>query len=341
MMFSFTEDEAANFGIFLLETLKMLARWNNKEFYEKQSSLPGFLTQIGSSESKHASHAEILKVFSSINAKLVHAFKSCLRSGEYLVIHNALKILFTICDVFPTASCAKNIEKYINEVIETDSRKDLIKLAERTRDTIRKHHQTDATPDTKVDAPKESSSAAVAVSSSRTDKKSNASRSEREPSSRNSSESLSRPSEVPNSSEKVSGGKRSRQEYENEKSSSRRDATPPRKAPRSNTPTDNESSNNTKQRRHPESSRDKKHSDRSSSQTAERSERQSERQSDRQSERKNEPRSQRPTDKSDRSDRNSERPTDRSDRDSKYKEVSFKTKYIYTFSIIKFTIQKG
>ena len=233
-MFSFTQDEAIHFATFLLHTLKMFSRFNDQSYFEKQKNLPGLLAEIGSKDNskgqKYIEHEKVQIMYTRAKVRIVHAFKACLQSGEYLMINNALRVIAVISPVFPTVECAPNLEKYITTVIETDSRKDLKAIAERTRDIIKQSLRNQGESLT-------SSSSDVTNSST-----TSASTSQDKESLNSSSTSVSSNS-TPRASEKVSGSKRNRSDYDSDRRSASRDSPssskasdkdqPPRKSSRS------------------------------------------------------------------------------------------------------------
>jgi THO complex subunit 2 len=71
VVYCVTEREAANLGIFLQETLRLLERWTNPRIYTNEcASKPGFNTSIRQASDKRATHDQYVKIFGKWHSKV-------------------------------------------------------------------------------------------------------------------------------------------------------------------------------------------------------------------------------------------------------------------------------
>ncbi|KAJ3217345.1 THO complex subunit 2 [Clydaea vesicula] len=138
-IFSCTEFEAKNYGIFLAETLKTLHEWNsNKSRYNEEcNNLPGFIKKFKASkepleniEDDILKWNEFKKLYIKWGTMLQMAFVSSIESGEYMQIRNAFLVLNLVKDYFPSRSDhGGKIEMAVKKVEDTETRGDLKNVA--------------------------------------------------------------------------------------------------------------------------------------------------------------------------------------------------------------------
>ncbi|KZS97683.1 hypothetical protein SISNIDRAFT_481583 [Sistotremastrum niveocremeum HHB9708] len=142
-IFSCSEQEAVNYGRFLMGILTNLSRLHdNEEAWKKYNMsgndvLPGFQRSWTGKEKLERSDLLAWSEFRSLNKKwhkkLAATFDACLRSEEYIHIHNAIVILKEILEVFPVATVNSATGKFIYRAIELchahETRRDLQILA--------------------------------------------------------------------------------------------------------------------------------------------------------------------------------------------------------------------
>ncbi|ODV63712.1 Tho2p ASCRUDRAFT_73512, partial [Ascoidea rubescens DSM 1968] len=120
-LFTFTPDEAENFGIFYSEIFQSLDNWRNKENFEKEFG------KISNDESS-TSHQEFLKNLLEIHTLSLRDISVALETDDYMYRRNAITFLKNVITVYPVIEdhCEKLL--YLIETIAQDERED-IKLA--------------------------------------------------------------------------------------------------------------------------------------------------------------------------------------------------------------------
>ena len=130
--------EAENLGRFLHQLLSDLSTWHKdkakfeKEAYGIKKDLPGFAkrtTQDKKPITDFYEFEDFRRVLRKWHMNLTNALKTCLISGEYMHIRNAINILNNIYQNFPAITfMGKQIVECVTKLSQTESRGDL-KLA--------------------------------------------------------------------------------------------------------------------------------------------------------------------------------------------------------------------
>ncbi|XP_064083683.1 THO complex subunit 2-like isoform X2 [Macrobrachium nipponense] len=134
---SCTEQEANRYARFLLGTLETVMHWHaSQSNYEKEcANYPGFVTKYRVSRQEandYVDYENYRHVVHKWHYKITKALVTCLESGDYIQIRNAILILQGILSRFPAitnlaAVIEKRIEKVKNQ--EKNRRNDLYVLA--------------------------------------------------------------------------------------------------------------------------------------------------------------------------------------------------------------------
>jgi THO complex subunit 2 len=109
LIFACTSNEADNFGRFLNEVLRDLARWHqSKSVYEKEAygsakDLPGFAMSVSAAGKvlKLLGYEDFRRILFTWHQKLHAALITCLSSPEYMHVRNAISILRAVSKHFP------------------------------------------------------------------------------------------------------------------------------------------------------------------------------------------------------------------------------------------------
>ena len=134
MLFLCTAKEAENFGRFLNEILKDLAKWHaDKAVYEKEAfgtkkDLPGFSKKMTNEKTilLFWDYEEFRRVVYKWHRNLNTALKTCISSGEYMHIRNAINILKAVYQYFPAVNwMGQSQTTSITELSRSESREDL------------------------------------------------------------------------------------------------------------------------------------------------------------------------------------------------------------------------
>ena len=134
MLFLCTAREAENFGRFLNEVLRDLAKWHaDRVVYEKEAfgtkkDLPGFSKKMTNEKTilLFWDYEEFRRVVYKWHRNLNTALKTCIGSGEYMHIRNAINILKAVYQYFPAVNwMGQNQMTSITELSRSDSREDL------------------------------------------------------------------------------------------------------------------------------------------------------------------------------------------------------------------------
>lgn len=149
VIFSLTEIESKNFGIFLSSILMTILDWQkDRKVYESNVCfLPGFLKSkpVEGIEIKREDaydYEEFRKAVNKWHTKLLKCFQLCLLSGQYLHIRNAILVMNKIVKYFPmTVECARNIENAVSK-IDDEKRKDLQLMSRSYRATLATYKST-------------------------------------------------------------------------------------------------------------------------------------------------------------------------------------------------------
>lgn len=134
MLFLCTAKEAENFGRFLNEVLKDLAKWHSdRTVYEKEAfgtkkDLPGFCRKMTNEKSilLFWDYEEFRRVVYKWHRNLNTALKTCISSSEYMHIRNAINILKAVHQHFPAVNwMGQSQVTSITELSRSESRDDL------------------------------------------------------------------------------------------------------------------------------------------------------------------------------------------------------------------------
>jgi THO complex subunit 2 len=127
-----TENEAANLGIYLNETLRVLNKWSSeRKTYAKECDKCGFSVNFADTEKgKRANYDEYRKVYGRWQGKIAGVIIGCLNSKEYMEIRNTLIVLRKMVKVFPSSMRIYNfIDQNITRIKENETREDLKLMA--------------------------------------------------------------------------------------------------------------------------------------------------------------------------------------------------------------------
>ena len=138
MMFLCSAKEAENLGRFLHQLLGDLSSWHKdkakfeKEAYGIKKDLPGFAKRVTQDKKPITDFYEFedfRRVLRKWHMNLTNALKTCLTSGEYMHIRNAINILNNVYQNFPAITfMGKQIVEAVAKLSQNESRGDL-KLA--------------------------------------------------------------------------------------------------------------------------------------------------------------------------------------------------------------------
>ena len=134
MMFLCSAKEAENLGLFLNEVLRLLSRWHaDKALFEKEAfgtkkELPGFTLKMSSDKSQftYLAYEDFRRILLKWHRNLSFAIKTCIGSGEYMHIRNAVNILNNINQFFPAVNwMGQSLLNSISDLGKSESREDL------------------------------------------------------------------------------------------------------------------------------------------------------------------------------------------------------------------------
>ena len=134
MMFLCTAKEAECFGRFLNEVLKDLSRWHSdKKLFEKEAfgpkkDLPGFSKKMKNDKTilSFWDFEDFRRILLKWHRNLNSALKTCIGSGEYMHIRNAINVLNNVHQHFPAVNWMGNSQlESISHMSKTESREDL------------------------------------------------------------------------------------------------------------------------------------------------------------------------------------------------------------------------
>ena len=137
VLFSLTECEAKNFGLFLCIILEQLTTWhlsitefNDSAIRDRPGFVLNFLNTFLDTEHSHISHDEFRMSMHKWHAGLRICFLSCLESKEYMQLRNGMIILDKISKVFPVMSfMGAEFEKAVKLIEQTEDRADVKQMA--------------------------------------------------------------------------------------------------------------------------------------------------------------------------------------------------------------------
>jgi len=111
--FGVTEAEAANLGILLWQTFKVVNRWRHEDgLYDKEIlGKPGSYmenTDDGETSTDPVSHKDFIKLYNKWQYSLADSLIGCLQSTEYIHTRTGLVVLSRLVNVFPTGPTLGN-----------------------------------------------------------------------------------------------------------------------------------------------------------------------------------------------------------------------------------------
>ena len=134
MMFLCSAKEAENLGRFFNEVLRFLSRWHaDKALFEKEAfgtkrDLPGFTKKMSSDKSQFTflDYEDFRRILLKWHRNLSFAIKTCISSGEYMHIRNAVNVLNNIHQFFPAVNwMGQSLLNSITDLSKSESREDL------------------------------------------------------------------------------------------------------------------------------------------------------------------------------------------------------------------------
>lgn len=134
MMFLCSAKEAENLGRFFNEILRLLSRWHtDKTVFEKEAfgtkkELPGFTLKMSIDKSQFTflDYEDFRRILLKWHRNISSAIKTCISSGEYMHIRNAVNVLNNIHQFFPAVNwMGQNLLNSITDLSKSESREDL------------------------------------------------------------------------------------------------------------------------------------------------------------------------------------------------------------------------
>ncbi|KAI5299212.1 THO complex subunit 2, partial [Ascosphaera atra] len=134
IIFQCTSKEADNFGHFLSEVLKDLGRWHadrnvyEKEAYGTKKDLPGLAKSVQQDGKPvvFLDYEDFRHLLFKWHRLFFVALKTCLTSGEYMHIRNAISIMKAVAHSFPAVTwMGTEMRNMVNSLKTTDSRDDV------------------------------------------------------------------------------------------------------------------------------------------------------------------------------------------------------------------------
>ena len=142
ILFLCSSKEAENLGRFLNELLRDLSRWHkekavfDKEAYGTKKDLPGFSKKMKNEKTVESfwNYEEFRRVLLKWHRNLNAALKTCINSGEYMHIRNAISVLRAVCQYFPAVNWMGKVQVTVLAELgngKSETREDL-KIAARS-----------------------------------------------------------------------------------------------------------------------------------------------------------------------------------------------------------------
>ncbi|KAI5283533.1 THO complex subunit 2, partial [Ascosphaera aggregata] len=134
IIFQSTSREADNLGRFLNDVLRDLARWHadkavyTKEAYGSKRDLPGFAKTVGADgkPTTFLDYEDFRRLLYKWHRLFCAALKTCLDSGEYMHIRNAISVLKAVVQHFPSVNwMGTEMRNLVNNLKSTDPRDDV------------------------------------------------------------------------------------------------------------------------------------------------------------------------------------------------------------------------
>lgn len=126
-----TAREAGNIGIFFGELMAMVTRWRGAKEYAQECSASEAFRSYKAGELHAVSYPEFVKLSANWHRKLtLDVFKTCLASGDYMQMKNALLVLNRMVRIYPaTREDAQELLRTLGPLRDADPREDLKILA--------------------------------------------------------------------------------------------------------------------------------------------------------------------------------------------------------------------
>jgi THO complex subunit 2 len=131
MVFSMSEIEAKNYGIFLAGILEKLSKWHiSKELYELEAAGNGLVGFVTEPDGVLLSHDGFRTLMHKWQLQLRKCFLPCLRSTEYIQLRNAMIMLDRVSEFFPAIDhIGRVFEKAVAAIEKTEDRGDVKQMA--------------------------------------------------------------------------------------------------------------------------------------------------------------------------------------------------------------------
>ncbi|KAF2755969.1 hypothetical protein EJ05DRAFT_467396 [Pseudovirgaria hyperparasitica] len=140
LIFQFTSREASNFGRFLNDLLKELAKWHatRDEYcrlaYGTKRDLPGLARKLDDNKKRPTDFLDFDEFRQSLfkwHNNLKTALMNCLKGGEYMHIRNSIIMLRAMHENFPSVDfMGKTLVESVREIAQNDTRGDLKLMAQ-------------------------------------------------------------------------------------------------------------------------------------------------------------------------------------------------------------------
>jgi len=138
MVFQCTAREADNLGRFMCELLKEFQSWHkDRTLYEKMAlgpkkDLPGFAKKLNPDRTPQAllDYEDFRRLLYKWESNFAQAMATCLNSGEFMHIRNAILILKAVSPQYPIVNWHGNkIKEAVTTLKEMETREDMKLLA--------------------------------------------------------------------------------------------------------------------------------------------------------------------------------------------------------------------
>ena len=154
MVYCSTEREGLSLGMFLSETQNAITSWSSKEKFQKEC-FGKFRADYTDPTGDPCTYENFEKLRSKWTKKNGKVFKAAMASGEYMTIRNTLNVLTRIKDVYPNdKDTMQSIEAAVNQLIESEERKDIKTVAQQYANILKKKKRQDPSLDPNPPPPK-------------------------------------------------------------------------------------------------------------------------------------------------------------------------------------------
>ncbi|KAF9694912.1 hypothetical protein EKO04_007048 [Ascochyta lentis] len=131
----YSEEESKNFGRFLNDVLRELQKWHDNKHdayakfaYGADRQLPGFGRKFDADRNPetHLDYNDFCQVSFKWHKALFSALKTCIESGKYTEVRNAISVLNAISSSFPKVDTMRDeLQTPLEHIAENDERDDL------------------------------------------------------------------------------------------------------------------------------------------------------------------------------------------------------------------------